>query len=435
MNTLPASALLLAVLSPAAAVRADESVPAHIQSNVVKLIGHMAVGPAEGTGFAIGDGLIVTNRHVVYGAVRAQVVLNDHQRFDVSEVVAVDRYWDLAVLRIDDPPKDLTGLPLATELPPVDADVVAYVPLRFSDDYDGDEDEPRPIDIRRGVVSTLRTTDPRGVLIRTNVDFDEGNSGSPIFDEDARVVGVMTIMTYGPNEEPYAYAVPAGRLAELLARAEGAPPFADSLFHWQRRTVNDPEWMIEATSAISADPRPNRRRFAQDMLKGLIDRYGDDDPPTLPRAAFHSYAHDFMAAASGLNETESDEDDPSDEYATTIRDAVIAYQAAIDAPALNCFDDFVLSVSYYHGALCSFQSDDPDLATELVEQFIEREPTDADGVWLRGLIAADQERLDDAERDLATLIDWLGEDAELVGDLRKVIDLFKMAELPEDDGT
>ena len=53
----------------------------------------------EGTGFVVGENLIVTNAHVVAGENRTHVVTSDGRRLDTT-VVAFDPNRDLAVLRV-----------------------------------------------------------------------------------------------------------------------------------------------------------------------------------------------------------------------------------------------------------------------------------------------------------------------------------------------
>src|SRR5260370_27716725 len=57
----------------------------------------------RGSGFFIDVDRIVTNRHVIEGAYRAEVHLNSGHAFQVKGVAAVDAEGDLALLNIDGP--------------------------------------------------------------------------------------------------------------------------------------------------------------------------------------------------------------------------------------------------------------------------------------------------------------------------------------------
>src|ERR1700694_661176 len=59
---------------------------------------------SRGSGFFIDTDRIVTNRHVIEGAYRAEVHLNSGNAYQVRSVAAVDAEGDLALLKIDAPP-------------------------------------------------------------------------------------------------------------------------------------------------------------------------------------------------------------------------------------------------------------------------------------------------------------------------------------------
>ena len=66
----------------------------------------------SGTGFVWDkSGLIVTNFHVIAGAQRLTVTLQDRSEYD-AQVIGIAPEKDLAVLRILEPPEDLVTLPL-----------------------------------------------------------------------------------------------------------------------------------------------------------------------------------------------------------------------------------------------------------------------------------------------------------------------------------
>src|ERR1700730_18544178 len=56
---------------------------------------------ARGSGFFIYRDRVVTNRHVIEGAYRAEVHLNSGNSFPVKSVVAVDAEADIALLKVD----------------------------------------------------------------------------------------------------------------------------------------------------------------------------------------------------------------------------------------------------------------------------------------------------------------------------------------------
>jgi serine protease Do len=68
--------------------------------------GHAVAGPQHGvgSGFIIGRlGDIVTNRHVVQGATKVTVTMNDGKEYS-ARVVGKDAQTDVAVVRLEKPP-------------------------------------------------------------------------------------------------------------------------------------------------------------------------------------------------------------------------------------------------------------------------------------------------------------------------------------------
>src|SRR3981081_1466067 len=58
---------------------------------------------SRGSGFFIDVNRVVTNRHVIEGAYRAEVHLNSGHIFPVKNVIAVDAEGDVALLKVDAP--------------------------------------------------------------------------------------------------------------------------------------------------------------------------------------------------------------------------------------------------------------------------------------------------------------------------------------------
>ncbi|HEX6283982.1 MAG TPA: serine protease, partial [Pyrinomonadaceae bacterium] len=67
---------------------------------------------SRGSGFFIETDRIVTNRHVLEGAYRAEVHSSNGTVFPVKGVLAVDAEGDIALLKIDAPSPPIRPLPL-----------------------------------------------------------------------------------------------------------------------------------------------------------------------------------------------------------------------------------------------------------------------------------------------------------------------------------
>jgi S1-C subfamily serine protease len=143
-------------------------------------------GTGSGVLFAP-DGYLLTNSHVVAGAVKVSASLTDGSRY-AAAVIGDDPATDLAVLRLA-----ATGLPHAafgsSNTLRVGQLVVAIGnPLGFQ------------ATVTAGIVSALGRTlrSPGGRLIesviQTDAPLNPGNSGGPLVDGAGRVVGINTAM-------------------------------------------------------------------------------------------------------------------------------------------------------------------------------------------------------------------------------------------------
>ena len=150
-------------------------------------------GEATGSGFVIDEaGNILTNAHVVDGAVKVTVQFDDDRTVD-AQVVGTDVSTDLALLRIDPDGLDLHPLQLgSTE----DLDVGDPV-LAIGNPFGLDRT------LTTGVVSALQREiqAPDGLTIRdvvqTDAAINPGNSGGPLLDAAGRVIGINSQIATG----------------------------------------------------------------------------------------------------------------------------------------------------------------------------------------------------------------------------------------------
>ncbi len=143
----------------------------------------------QGSGFIVAsDGLVLTNAHVVRGAQRVTVKLQDRREFE-AKVLGNDPATDIAVLKIE--AKNLPAVALgATDDVQVGDRVLAIgAPYGFEQTA------------TQGIVSAKGRSLPGGSFVpflQTDAAVNPGNSGGPLFDAGGRVVGINA-QIYSPN--------------------------------------------------------------------------------------------------------------------------------------------------------------------------------------------------------------------------------------------
>lgn len=150
------------------------------------------------------DGYIVTNNHVIDGAVNINVTMSD-RRILPAKLVGADPLTDLAVLKVN-----------ATDLPSVPwGDSIKLHPgqtvLAFGNPFG------LRFTVTRGIVSALNRPNPSvtdrrkpGEFIQTDAAINPGNSGGPLVDARGEVVGINTFLISGSGSFSGAgFAIPA----------------------------------------------------------------------------------------------------------------------------------------------------------------------------------------------------------------------------------
>jgi S1-C subfamily serine protease len=157
-----------------------------------------------GSGFFLRPGQVVTNLHVIRGAQRTEIKTLDGKGrvFPVKGVLAVDEEGDLALLSVDLPPDRARSSELARVLPDEGEQIVVIGnPLKLEGS------------VTDGIVSAVREVPNVGKIIQITAPISHGNSGSPVFNMNGQVVGVVTVkVTNGQNIN---LAIAAARVEQL----------------------------------------------------------------------------------------------------------------------------------------------------------------------------------------------------------------------------
>ena len=195
-------------------------------------------GQGQASGFVISEsGEILTNAHVVTDADTAgaqsgplnearEVYVQFADRNQVeAEIVGIDPFADVALLRVDPEGLDLQPLPLGSEHDVEVGDGVAAIGSPFGQDQS----------LSVGIVSAAdrsieSLTDFRiDGAIQTDASINPGNSGGPLLDAEGEVVGInQQINTTSGGNEGVGFALPidlAQRSVEHL-REDGEVSYA-----------------------------------------------------------------------------------------------------------------------------------------------------------------------------------------------------------------
>src|SRR5690554_3796314 len=173
----------------------------------------LEVPRGSGTGFVWDDkGTIVTNFHVVEGARKIMITLQDQSTWP-AEVVGLAPERDLAVLKISAPKKRLQPLPLGDSSKLSVGRKVLAIGNPFGLDAT----------LTTGVVSALgreiQSPTQRTItnVIQTDAAINPGNSGGPLLNSEGKLVGVNT-MIYSPSgaSAGIGFAIPVNTVKEVV---------------------------------------------------------------------------------------------------------------------------------------------------------------------------------------------------------------------------
>jgi serine protease Do len=150
------------------------------QRAVVKILAYGKRGIGVGTGFVLRrDGLIVTNYHVIKGA--KEIKLQTYNKvLTVYKIIHIDKEKDFALLQVK-----------ANNLHPVEIIDSNKCSL-------GDRvfviGNPCGMDnsISDGILSGRRRFSGAGEILQITAPVSPGSSGSPVFNKDGKVIGIVT---------------------------------------------------------------------------------------------------------------------------------------------------------------------------------------------------------------------------------------------------
>lgn len=166
----------------------------------------------EGAGSGViftSDGYIVTNNHVIDGALSITVRLTSGESYNAT-LVGADAQTDLAVLKIDAPSLTPAVLGNSDGLKVGDLAVVIGNPLG---ELGGT--------VTDGIISALDrqiTLDGETMtLLQTNAAINPGNSGGGLFNAKAELVGIVNAKTSGTGIEGLGFVIPIDTVKPVVS--------------------------------------------------------------------------------------------------------------------------------------------------------------------------------------------------------------------------
>ena len=188
---------------------AQENQPAIIKKvspSVVSIITYTPDGKplAQGSGFFINQqGDVITNRHVLEGAGRAEIKTASGNLFPLEAILAEDEEGDLIKFSVKIPAQEVIPLSLSKSIPEVGEKVIvigSHLGLEKT--------------VSDGIVSAVRDIPAFGKILQITAPISPGLSGSPVVNMKGEVLGVATYQSVeGQNLN---FALPGERINKLI---------------------------------------------------------------------------------------------------------------------------------------------------------------------------------------------------------------------------
>ncbi len=220
-----------------------------------------------GSGYIIStSGEIVTNNHVVAGATRVRVKLQDGREFK-ARVIGTDPMTDIALIKIDNA-KNLPTVAFGDSSKLRVGDAVMAVGNPFG--LGGT--------VTSGIVSALGrdiNSGPYDSYIQTDAAINRGNSGGPLFDTKGDVVGMNTaIFSPTGGSVGIGFSIPSNTVkyvvSQLLAHGSVARGWLGVQIQNVTPELADALGLPKPEGALVANVQPNSPALAAGMKKGDV---------------------------------------------------------------------------------------------------------------------------------------------------------------------
>jgi hypothetical protein len=259
-----------------------------IQDGVLLIVTYSESGKELkiGCGFFIdGNGVAVTNRHILAGATQAEARTSDGMFYPIKKIIAEDKQCDLLKILVDIPQNQVHPLIINTVPVEVGEKVVVIGSLLFPGQT-----------ILDGIISGTQDIPNFGSVIRITVPLSDSLSGGPVVNFKGEVIGVATFgVTEGQNLN---FIVPVERVTQLPSG------MGINLSEWMKNTMGKKPESVEQQSKKEKDVLSLKKRLnghTSSLSFGYSEndfRYVDKEAPAI--YDFHGSFPMFMLAWKSL---------------------------------------------------------------------------------------------------------------------------------------
>ncbi len=220
--------LLLISLAQTAWAEPSPDLVYNLKGTIVKI--HTVTtsgGQGSGSGVVVAENLVATNCHVLANAIGVNITALGETYIPVG--VRADWKHDVCILR-----SQYLPLKPATFS---DNENLIYETSTFSIGFPGGAAKPLTT---IGKIKALYAWDESHV-IRTSASFQMGASGSPLFDDQGKIIGMSTFKS--PGTQGYFYHVPAKWIKAAMSLPETDKVIQDETPFWDKPLEQRPYWM------------------------------------------------------------------------------------------------------------------------------------------------------------------------------------------------
>ena len=167
---------------------------------------------SQGSGFIFGDGLVMTNAHVVNGSEKLIVGLSNGTKYK-GKLIGQDLLTDLAVIKLEGKgPWPKAKLGDSTKIEVGDWAIAVGNPFGLENT------------VTLGIISNLNRNvsqlgiyDKKFELIQTDAAINPGNSGGPLLNSKGEVIGINTLIRSGPGAG-LSFAIPINKAKDIASQ-------------------------------------------------------------------------------------------------------------------------------------------------------------------------------------------------------------------------